>query len=362
MPPESLLLPDGVRDKVADFFEARAAAVDAGQATTREGLAFLQNGVLRDSEDCHDSLLRSAQAIATLARSDMSTAFALWCHRMVCLYLSQATPASPLRTEVLPRVLRAELLGSTALAAGMAHFVCGAPLPVTARRDSGGFVLQGRTHWASNLCPLGFIQVTTAATEDVPIVVALPSGQPGLEVDPYPRLLALQSTQSAGVSYRGAGVPDEWVITRQFVPFIRQVRPAFLVLQSSFCWGLAHRALAEAAAALRGPGEALRDDLALLDARLHKMGATLYQLAAGRCASAAMLDLVRLRLEAAQLATAAVMLESKAVGGRSYQLDHATNRRFREAAFLPIQAPTEAQLRGELAAERSKKATPESHG
>jgi alkylation response protein AidB-like acyl-CoA dehydrogenase len=362
MPPESLLLPDGVRDEVADFFEARAAAVDAGRATTREGLAFLHNGVLRDSEDGHDSLLLSAQAIATVARSDMSTAFVLWCHRMVCLYLGRSTPESPLRAQILTRVLRAELLGSTALAAGMAHFVCGSPLTVTARRDSGGFVLQGRTHWASNLCPLGFIQVTVAATEDVPIVVALPSGQPGLEVDPYPRLLALQSTQSAGVSYRDARVTDEWVITRQLMPFIRQVRPAFLVLQSSFCWGLAHRALAEAAAALRGPGEALRDDLALLQARVQEMGAALYQLAAGHGASAATLDLVRLRLEAARLATAAVALESKAVGGRSYQLDHASNRRFREAAFLPIQAPTEAQLRGELTAGLGNQAAPESHG
>jgi alkylation response protein AidB-like acyl-CoA dehydrogenase len=361
MPPESLLLPDGVRDEVADFFEARAAAVDAGQATTREGLAFLHNGVLRDSADGPDFVLRSAQAIATVARSDMSTAFTLWCHRIVCLYLCQSSPASSLRTQFLPQVLRAELLGSTALAAGMAHFVSGAPLPLTARRDGDGFVLQGRTHWASNLCPLGFIQVTAAATEDAPIVVALPSGQPGLEVDPYPRLMALQSTQSAGVSYRNARVPDEWIITRQFVPFIRRVRPTFLVLQSSFCWGLAHRALAEAAAALRGPGEALRDDLVMLQARLQEMGVSLYQLAAGGCVSAATLDLVRLRLEAAQLATAAVALELKAVGGRTYQLDHATNRRFREAAFLPIQAPTEAQLRGELAAELSKQTTPNSH-
>ncbi len=58
---------------------------------------------------------------------------------------------------------------------------------------------------------------------------------------------------------------------------------------------------------------------------------------------------MRVRLEAARLAVEAVALEAKAVGSRGYARGSETARRLREAAFLPIQAPTEVQLRAELA-------------
>ncbi|HEU5316227.1 MAG TPA: acyl-CoA dehydrogenase, partial [Chloroflexota bacterium] len=59
-------------------------------------------------------------------------------------------------------------------------------------------------------------------------------------------------------------------------------------------------------------------------------------------------DIVRARLECAQLATAAVALEAKVAGGRGYVRTCDNARRLREAAFLPVQAPTEGQLRWEL--------------
>jgi alkylation response protein AidB-like acyl-CoA dehydrogenase len=59
-------------------------------------------------------------------------------------------------------------------------------------------------------------------------------------------------------------------------------------------------------------------------------------------------ELVQLRLDCAHLATATTALEAKVVGGRGYVTTSPTARRLREAAFLPIQAPTEGQLRWEL--------------
>jgi alkylation response protein AidB-like acyl-CoA dehydrogenase len=59
-------------------------------------------------------------------------------------------------------------------------------------------------------------------------------------------------------------------------------------------------------------------------------------------------DIVALRLDCARLASEAVALEAKVVGGRSYLASSGTARRLREAAFLPVQAPTEGQLRWEL--------------
>jgi alkylation response protein AidB-like acyl-CoA dehydrogenase len=64
--------------------------------------------------------------------------------------------------------------------------------------------------------------------------------------------------------------------------------------------------------------------------------------------AAAIPDLLRLRLDGAQTAGEAARLETTVCGGAAYAIGSPVNRRLREAAFLPIQSPTEGQLRWEL--------------
>jgi len=58
--------------------------------------------------------------------------------------------------------------------------------------------------------------------------------------------------------------------------------------------------------------------------------------------------LVAFRLEGSDIAVAATRLEAMLCGGAGYVASSATTRRFRESAFLPIQSPSEGQLRWEL--------------
>jgi alkylation response protein AidB-like acyl-CoA dehydrogenase len=295
-------------------------------------------------------LCRVAGTIATIAWSDMSTAFSLWCHRMVLEYVGQpAAGPSPL-AEVRRRLLDGDWLGSTALAPAMAHYMSGAPLPLTWRREGGRLVLNGRVPWASNLFRPDFFQVAAAAhpeTGEV-IVAGIPGEVAGPCVEAYPALLALQSTASASLTYRGVRLDPAWVITHDFRPFIRAIRPIFLLLQSSFCWGLAQRALAEARPALKGVNESLRGDLDALAAESARLLACFSRNLDTRGAGTPERELVRLRLDCARLATATTALEAKVAGGRGYVTTSPTARRLREAAFLPVQAPTEGQLRWEL--------------
>src|SRR5919109_2549573 len=103
-----LFLEPSLQAQVHAFFEPRAAAVDAGQAAIREGLAFLSRQVLPPppaGERPNGDLRRVAGTIATLAWSDMSTAFSLWCHRMVLEYVGQAAAGSSQLNEVRMRLL-----------------------------------------------------------------------------------------------------------------------------------------------------------------------------------------------------------------------------------------------------------------
>ena len=92
--------------------------------------------------------------------------------------------------------------------------------------------------------------------------------------------------------------------------------------------------------------EAIVDELGRTGSGLHSEAspaATGAGAAPGELAS-----VVAIRLDAARLAGAATRLESKVMGGAGYASGSATARRLREAAFLPIQSPTEGQLQWEL--------------
>ena len=352
MSADSLFLRGPDRDAVRDFFEARAEAVDCGELGVRDGLRFagqLLMPALQDGHANHD-LRRVSGALATVAWSDMSCAFTLWCQRMVLEYLSLATPGSFLAEEVRPKVLAVDWYGSTALAAGMAHAVTGAPLPVQLRHEGGDLIISGRVPWASNLFQPDMVMVSAALDLDAghPVVVALPGSAAGIEVQPYPRLLALNATASSTVRLSDVRLGEEWLLTEDFRGFVSTVRPPFLLMQSSFAWGLARRSLDEAKSLLGGITEALRPDLDELDAEAARIAEHVTAALPDRGRSVWMRDLVQLRLDAARLATASTALEAKAAGGRGYMTDCATLRRVRESAFLPVQAPTEAQLRWEL--------------
>ena len=61
-------------------------------------------------------------------------------------------------------------------------------------------------------------------------------------------------------------------------------------------------------------------------------------------------ELLSLRLAAAELSSASADLEIRTAGGKGYASRTSASRRYREAAFIPVQSPSEGQLRWELAA------------
>lgn len=350
-PAPALLGDDALRERIRAFVEPRARAVDANEATLRDGLAFLNEVGALDigvyERDPAEAFERLCEVTATIAQFDMSQAFALWCHRMGIEYLNRAPAGSWLQTELLPELLSGERLGSTAFAAGTANYLAGTPLPVTFRRDGDDLIANGRIVWASNL-EAPFVSVTAGVNaEDANdrLVFAFTERE-GADIPPSPDLLALQATASSSAEFHDTRIPARQIVTTDFEGFVRCVLPTFLAVQSSFCWGLASRSLAEAEAGLVGQREILRPDLDALTARARAAEAELRACArsSDRAALAAH-DLLALRLEWGTLCVQAVALEAKTAGGRGYMRDSDTARRFREAAFLPVQAPTEVQLR-----------------
>jgi alkylation response protein AidB-like acyl-CoA dehydrogenase len=335
------------RNTVAGFFEPRAGAVDRCEATVRDGIAFVQDDILAgERDDPNADLERVARTIATVAWSDVASAFSIWSHRMVLEYLARGERAPLERWG--DALLDVELLGSTALSGPIAHHLGQSRVALTGSRDGAALVLRGKVRWASNLFVPEFVLVSAAVVDGELVTFVIDGAASGLVVDPYPTLVALQATGSSSLGFDAVRVAEDAIVSERFAEFVERVRPTFLVLQSSFCWGLARRSLDEAGAALNGAGLVFREDLDALTLEANRLAALIARAASARAATVG--ELVRARLAAARLASAATALEAKVVGSRSFMRDTPTARRLREAAFLPIQSPTEAQLRAEIAA------------
>jgi alkylation response protein AidB-like acyl-CoA dehydrogenase len=334
-------------ERIDGFFAGRAADVDAGLASVRDGIRLLGELGLADAGIAH-----SAELIAWVARHDLASAFSAWAHRMALEYLA-GLPASGRLGKLRAEIRAGRALGATALAAGTARHLAGTPLPITFRRDGGVVRLDGRVPWASNLLP-PFVAITAASDaedERRVIVLVLTDDTPGATVAPYPDLLALGATGSSSITLADARVPADSIIADDLGTFIDRVLPAFLILQSAFCVGLARAAIdaGQSAAGTGAAAEVLGPQLADLTRELGEVERRLAALAGEHDrrgpASVGQGDLLRLRLAAARLASDGVAIELAGVGGRGYLRGTATARRVREAAFLPIQSPTEVQLR-----------------
>ena len=118
----------------------------------------------------------------------------------------------------------------------------------------------------------------------------------------------------------------------------------FLLLQTAFCVGTTGAALTAAGRATDALAAQFDTDLADLAARAERNRRRLYEFAAAPD-DVNVADVIRLRLDAANAAVAATRLESALAGGQGYRAGTAANRRFREAAFLPVQSPSEGQMR-----------------
>ncbi|MCI2238537.1 acyl-CoA dehydrogenase family protein [Paenibacillus sp. TRM 82003] len=335
-------------EEVLARLAASAAAVDAGERDAGEGLRLLGDAGLLAPPGAPGE--RPATAVALLravASASLADAFCAWSQTMVVEYLERFPPAG--EGPALLTGLRAGTLpGATALAPALADLTGGPPVPVLAEPAGGGaWRLTGAVSWASNLFDGAVVVLPARTAGDGRLVVLVRVGEPGVRVRPAGPLLALDGTGTGAVELDGASTTT--VLGDDLAAFVGACRPVMLLTQAAMALGVADAALAGAAGRLTGPGALLagahrdlcagRDDLA---ARLGRLAAD--PAAGGPTGPAAA------RVAVLDLLARAVHAEGLLTGGTGYRRDHPAARRRREAAFLPVQAPTELQLRTALAA------------
>jgi alkylation response protein AidB-like acyl-CoA dehydrogenase len=345
-------LPEELAGALRTHAADRSRDVDADRADVRDTLRWLAEQDLLTAgapANAGGGLARSVAVIAALAGGCMATAFSTWAHRATVEYLA-ASGNAVLRDTLLPRLARAELTGSTAMATAFQDVLGLREVDVVARPEGGDVVLDGRIGWASNLFDGGIVVLPARLEDGRRLVVAVSLDAAGISVAPRPPLLALQATRSSSFGLEAVRVPAEHLVAEDFSAFLAQVRPTFLLLQAAFCVGVAEAALDSSRDRLTGTNAELAGDQRDLEGRHDEVTDHLLRQAraVGTNAAPRPVDTTRVRLDAARLAVEAVAHEARVRGGAGYVASSPTARRLREVAFLPIQSPTEAQLRWEM--------------
>lgn len=339
--------------QLLEDIRAHAAALDRGEGPSRRSFTALgAAGLLGVGSpgNADGRLPEMAEVIRRISGECMSTGFSLWAHRMVVEYL--LTAATTFGTTAADSLLAGTTLGVSGMASAFKEAAGCGSLDLTATPVPGGYELSGAIRWASNLYA-DSIMVTAARTDDgEKVIVALPLDTPGVVVGDHFDLLAMGSTASSYLNLKAARISGEQVLSRDFDGFLQAVRPTFLVLQSAMCLGLTKTTLEESRRGLTGVNAVFSADVDRIAGKLACAELTLAILAAAVSGARqpTKRELLSLRLTAAELCSASADLEIRTAGGKGYASRTPASRRYREAAFIPVQSPSEAQLRWELAA------------
>lgn len=357
---QALLDETVVPAELLDAVTEHAAAFDSGQASPRELFPSLAAAGLLDlgapfNQD--GALVTQAAVIASLAQRSLSAAFALWGHRMSVEGLSLS--GGSYAEKVLPGLRAGTVPGVSGMASAFKEYAGAGDLALSLERDEQGRLrLSGRLPWASNLYPDAVVvsaaygpEPDSESGERSRYVIAFPLDAEGVQIGKDLNLLALQGTASSYVTLDQVVLGQEQVLSEDFQTFMTRCRPTFSILQSSFCLGLATASIEHAAAGITGINEVFAEEFQQLSAELAEAAANLADYAR-RVATGnppPPRRVLELRMETGRLAVAGSALEIRTAGGKGYVRDSAPNRRYREATFIPVQSPSEAQLRWELA-------------
>ena len=195
------------------------------------------------------------------------------------------------------------------------------------------------------------VLVTAAQTASgEKIVVALPLATGGVTIGNHFELLALDSTASSSLKLDGVHVAEGQILSRDIDAFPER-RPADVSRAA-----VGHVRRVGPPMPRRGGVESGRREL-----RIHRairradnrtglgwIAVTSFAATVGSPTTPTKHELLTLRLAAADVVSAAAALEIRTAGGKGYARRTDASRRFREAAFIPVQSPSEAQLRWEL--------------
>jgi alkylation response protein AidB-like acyl-CoA dehydrogenase len=293
------------------------------------------------------------ESTAQVAQVCGSTAFLTWCQN-ACLWYLLNTPNQALRDTVLPELATGIRMGATALSNPVKAFSGIEAFKLSATRVQGGYRVNGSLPWVSNLGrDHAFPSIFKVG--DSTAMALFDCAQPGVAQPPTAPFIALEGTATFALRFKDVFVPESAVLAAPAAPFVQQVQPGFVLLQTGIGLGLLRGAIEDMTAAdsthrlanqhLPDRPAFFAEQLALFETRIASLAQLPTTIAVER-----LRDILQLRLDLAELVLRATMSAVLHAGAAGFIATAAPQRRHREALFFAILTPATKHLRLLLAA------------
>ena len=303
----------------------------------------------------HADLRETIACISAIGETCGATAFMAWCQNTLVWYIVNSGNAA-LKARFAGNAASGALLGGTGLSNPMKSIFGIEKLKLKGRKVEGGYLVRGALPWVSNLGPdhmFGTIFELEDGSDDK-IMFLADCGDANVSLTPCKPFLAMDGTGTYSVQFRDAFIPDDQVLAAPAMPFVKNIRAGFILMQNGMGLGLIRDCVAimqDVRPSLEHVNRFLpqqpEDFAGLLDeleAETMRLAATPYEISNDYWR-----HVLDLRLRIGDTSVAAAHAATLHCGARGYLRSHRVQRRLREAYFVAIVTPATKQLRKMLA-------------
>ena len=329
-----------------------ADAIDEGTIYPEQAL---RNLGMAGAWSAHADLRDTIAGIAAIGETCGATAFMAWCQNTLVWYILNSSNTA-LKARFAGLAASGALLGGTGLSNPMKSFFGIEKLKLKGRKVEGGYLVRGALPWVSNLGAghmFGTIFELDDGSADKVMFLA-DCADANVAITPCKPFLAMDGTGTYSVQFRDAFIPDDQVLAAPAMPFVKNIRAGFIMMQYGMGLGL----IRDCVAIMQGVRSSLEHVNRFLPQQPEDFAALLNELEADAMRLAATpfdpsnaywRQVVELRLRIGDASVAAAHAAMLHCGARGYLRSHRAQRRLRESYFVAIVTPATKQLRKMLA-------------
>lgn len=188
-------------------------------------------------------LLEAIGNIAKVSKICGNTGFCMWCQEALAWYLLNAQNPSQNIKDLFVKICNGEILGGTGLSNPMKSFVGIEKNKISAKKISGGYVLNGTLPWVSNIQKGHYFGAIIES--DGNFSLALIECNDNLKLSNNTHFCALEGSGTLSVCLDNYILSDEYILVRNFLEVLPKIIPSFVLLQGGIALGLVDCAIEE---------------------------------------------------------------------------------------------------------------------
>lgn len=312
-----------------------------------------------DAPHGHADLGLAINAMSEVSKVCGSTAFLMWCQGVCGLYLQNAA-STYLRETLLQDHASGFTLGGTALSNPMKSFANIERLRLVAQPDGNGWRVSGNLPWVSNLAPgqycAAIAQVNDKNGQADPqhqVMFLLDTNAEGVKLNACPPFSGMEGTGTYAIELNNYYVGADELIADPVLPWLKRIRPAFVLLQAGMADGLIQASIQaiQATSSLEHVNRYLPIQASDLTEQYGIWREELDELTRtpNDSSDEFFLRVLKARATASELSLNSTQAALLHVGAAGYVMSSPVQRRIRESHFVAIVTPALKHLRKEIA-------------